>query len=190
MTQRHLPWLQLPIQIIEGARWQPAYRVYLLEGFSGRSLLAIRTTPLVLCGSGICRLLGLVDDAKHRLLEGLPLEEESVLIPNEVRRSQIEVVALHAALEQAQDVPVVWVGLKRKPAAVIHELLELRGLVQAKILDGDFLLLSLDVVVFFVFGASWQALPRQRSAQEVKKHMSDSLEVIATRLLVANVRVD
>lgn len=59
-------------------------------------------------------------------------------------------MAFHAALEKVQDVLVVGVGRKREAAAVVHELLELRGLVQAELVDGDLLLLSLDVIIFLV----------------------------------------
>ena len=69
-------------------------------------------------------------------------------------------MTLHASLEKREDVSVVRVGLEGQSSAVVHELLELGRLVHAEILNGDLLLLALNVVVFFIFGASWQALPR------------------------------
>ena len=132
----------------------------------------------------------LVDDAHHGLLERLPFEEEAVLVPDEVGRAQLEVVALHAALEQRQDVAIVGVGREGQAAAVVHELLEFGRLVQAEFVDGHLLLLALDVIIFFVFRASWQALPRQRSPEEVEKHVANGLQVISAALLVPDMRAN
>lgn len=41
----------------------------------------------------------------------------------------------------------------------MHELLELYGLVQAELLDSDFLLLAFNVVVFLVLGSARETLP-------------------------------
>ena len=58
-------------------------------------------------------LLLLLDDAHHLSLDGLLLESEAVLVPDEVRRARIELVSLHAALEQANNVAVVGVLSER-----------------------------------------------------------------------------
>ena len=99
-------------------------------------------------------------------------------------------MALHAALEERGHVAVVGVCGEGQPAAVLHELLELGRLVQTQLVHRHFFLLALNVIVFFVFGASWETLPRKRTAQEVKKHVADGLEIIAAGLLVADVSVD
>ena len=61
----------------------------------------------------------------------------------------------HATFEQINDVLVVRIGNECESAAVVHELLELRRLVEAKLIDGYFFLLALDVIIFLVLGATW-----------------------------------
>ena len=52
----------------------------------------------------------LVDDAHHRLLQCLALKIQTILVPDEVGRFDVEIVALHAALEQRRDIAIVRVG--------------------------------------------------------------------------------
>jgi len=99
-------------------------------------------------------------------------------------------VALHAALEQRRDVAVVGVGREGKSAAVVHEFLELGGLVEAELVDGHLLLLALDVIIFLVLGAPGKTLPWERAAEEVQQDVADGLKIVTPRLLVANMRVD
>ena len=99
-------------------------------------------------------------------------------------------MALHAALEQREDVAIVRVGREGQSTAVVHEFLELGRLVQAELINGDLLLFALDVIIFFVFRASWQALPRQRSSEEVQKHVANRFKIISSALLVANMGAD
>lgn len=132
----------------------------------------------------------LADDLHQVLLKRLLLEHETVLVPDEVGNLGIPAVLLHAALEEAQHELVVWVLGELELAAVVHELAELLWVSLAQLVDGDFELLLLDVVVLFVLRSPWQPLPRQTPAQEVQQHVADGLEVVAARLLVADVRVD
>lgn len=117
----------------------------------------VAASSLLLCSCG------LADDTHHVLLEGLLLEEEAVLVPNEVRRLNVEVVTLHAALEQIEDVAVVGVGSETQAAAVLHELFEFSWLVHAELVYGHFLLFSPDVIIFLVLRAPRQTLPWQRA---------------------------
>ena len=116
----------------------------------------------------------------HLLFERLPFELEAVLVPDEVWSAQVEAVALHALLEDRNDVAVVRLLRELQLAAVLHEGLELAGLVQAKLVQSDFLLLSLNVVVFLVLRAAGEALPGEGSAQEIQKHVSNGLQVVTT----------
>jgi hypothetical protein len=93
------------------------------------------------------------------LLKSFLFKEESVLVPNEVWGLGIKCVSFHAAFEERQDVAIVRVGCERQRSAVLHEFFEFDGLVEAEFLNSDFLLLTLDVIIFFVFGASGQTLP-------------------------------
>jgi len=61
---------------------------------------------------------------------------------------------LHAALEQSDDVAVVWILGEAETAAVVHKLSELLRLITAQFVDGHFFLLFLDVRVFLLLGPS------------------------------------
>ena len=57
------------------------------------------------CSSGsggllLISLSGLVNDAHHRLFERLAFKIQTVLVPDEIRSADVEIVALHAALEK------------------------------------------------------------------------------------------
>lgn len=99
-------------------------------------------------------------------------------------------MALHALLEDRNDVAVVRLLRELQLAAVLHEGLELAGLVQAELVQSHLLLLSLNVVVFLVLRAAGEALPGEGSAQEIQKHVSNGLQVITTRLLDADMGRD
>ena len=74
----------------------------------------------------------------------------------------------HATFEQINDVLVVWIGNECEAAAVVHKFLELRRLVKAKLIDGDFFLFALDVIIFLVLRAPRKSLPWQLSSQEIE----------------------
>lgn len=131
-----------------------------------------------------------LESAEHVLFQSLFLKDQAVLVPDEVWRFNVEGIALHAAFEQAQDVAVVRVCGEGQRAAVLHELLELCGLVETELVNRDLLLFAFDVVVLLVLGASRKTLPGQGTAQEVQKHVTNGLEIISARLLVADVRVE
>lgn len=63
-------------------------------------------------------------------------------------------------------------------------------MIKAKLFNSNFLLFALDVIIFFIFGASGQTLPGQRTSQEVKEDVTNSLKIISSRLLVADVSVE
>lgn len=133
--------------------------------------LLFATGGLFCCGV-LCRLL---QCSHHVLLEGLLLEDQPVLVPNEVGGLGVESVPFHAVVEEAEDVTVVWVVGEFEGPAVLHKLLELDGLVQTQFVNGDLLLLSLDVVIFFVFGPAGETLPGKGSSQEVEQYVTNCL---------------
>ena len=57
-------------------------------------------------------------------------------------------------------------------------------------LIGHLLLLALNGIILLVLGATWEALPWQRASEEVEQHVTNSLKVITTGLLVADMSVD
>jgi len=107
---------------------------------------------------------GFRNDAVNASFERLFLQEKAVLVPNEVRDLRVELVAFHAAFEQAVDVLVVGICRECKASAVVHVLFEFRRLVEAEFVDSDLLLLSFDVVIFFVLRPARETLPRERAA--------------------------
>jgi len=72
----------------------------------------------------------------------------------------------------------------------LHVLLESGWLIQTQLVDCDLLLLALNVVVFLVLGSTRQTLPWKRSTQEVEQNVSNSLQVVSSRLLITNVCVE
>ena len=130
------------------------------------------------------------DDAVDAALEGFLLEEQAVLVPNEVGNFGVKFVTLHASFEQIDNVLVVRVGCEGEASAIVHELLELGRLVQTELIDGNLLLLALDVIIFFILRASWETLPRERPTKEIKKHMTDRFQIVSSTLLVANMGAD
>lgn len=162
--------------------------------FSHISFIGSSVALVLFCAAIIVLLVIVVrsvvvlrNNLRDVLLQLFLFKNQAVLVPDEVGRLQIKSVFLKAALKQAQNVPVVGIGSESQTAAVIHELVEFGRLVRAQLINCDFLLLALDVVVLFRLGAAGKALPREGTAEEVQKYVSDRLEIVAARLLVANV---
>ena len=142
-------------------------------------------------GSLVLLLLWLLlDNLEHGGLHLFSLESKSVFIPDEIRGLGVEAMSLHAALEEPNDVRVIWVLGETETSAVVHEFSEFLWLVLAEFLDGHFLLLFLDVGVLLLLVSSWESLPWELTLQEVKEHMTNGFEVISSGLLVTNMGVD
>ena len=131
-----------------------------------------------------------MDNLEHLLLDEFLLEHQSIFVPDEVRLLKVDIIFLHTALEQVDDVAIVWVLGEAETSAVVHKFLEFLRLVFAELLDLDLLLLFLDVGVLLSLGSSGEALPWESTLQEVEEHMPDCLQVISSRLLVSNMGVD
>ena len=108
-------------------------------------------------------LLGrlLVDDAHHLSLDGLLLQHESILVPNEVGVLRVVAVLLHAALEEVDNVAVVGVLREAQASAVVHEFSEFFRLVLAQLVDRGLFLLLLDSGVLLGLRSARQTLPRE-----------------------------
>lgn len=129
--------------------WAHTYTILLR-----RSVLHLALVLLV-WGVLFCVVVGrLLQCAQHVLFQSLLFQDQAILVPNEVWRLQVEAIALHARVEQVQNVSVIRVIREAELAAVAHELLEFLGLVLTELLDRHFLLFALDIVVLLVFGAS------------------------------------
>ena len=88
-----------------------------------------------------------MNDFEHLLLDEFFFEHQSIFVPNEVRLLWVDIAFLHAALEQSDDVAIVWVLGEAETSAVVHEFLEFFWLILAELLDLHLLLLFLDVGV-------------------------------------------
>ena len=106
-------------------------------------------------------VVALLNDPHHRFFERLPLQEQTVFVPDEVDSAKIESMSLHTALEQRQYIAIVRFRRERESSTVAHELFELGGLVQAELVDSHLFLFALDVVILLVLGAAGQTLPWQ-----------------------------
>ena len=162
MKYTHMPSWELSIVLrweCPCAGWHNSSSIY--------SLLTVLSLVLsVFFGASLCddRAWWFVQNLHHVLLKSLFFKEESVLVPNEVGGLGVKCVSLHAAFKERQDVTVVRIGGEWQGPAVLHEFFEFNGLVEAKLFDSNFLLLALNVIIFFVFGASGQTLPGQWAA--------------------------
>lgn len=107
-----------------------------------------------LVGFFLARAVGLSSWARNytvdAALEGFFLQEKAVFVPDKVRYLGVELVTLHTPLKQTVDVLVVRVSSEGESSAVVHVLLEFWRLVETELVHSDFLLLALDVVIFFV----------------------------------------
>lgn len=125
----------------------------------------------------------LADNVEHTVLEGLLVLGEAVLLPGVVVDAAVQVVPLHAVLEEAKAGPVVGLLLELQLAAVLHVLTELGRVSTAKLLQRSLNLLLLDVVVLFILGATWKSLPWELTLEEVEEDVTDGLQIVSPRLL-------
>lgn len=135
-------------------------------------------------------LLLLVKDFSHLLFNGFLFEGQSILVPDKLRCCLADTMSLHTWFKQSNDVGIVWILGKTQTSAVVHKLSEFLWLVLAKFLDGDFLLLLLNVIILLLLGSAWKPLPRKWSFQEIEQDMTNTFKIVSSRLLVSNVSVD
>ena len=123
------------------ARWRP------------NTYLAVFVSLLIIssfCRFGFLLLLRLlVNDIQHLLFDGLLLHLESILVPDEVGRFRIKAILLHAGLEKANDVAVVWVLSETQTATVMHELPKLLRLILTQLVNRRLFFFLFDCCVFF-----------------------------------------
>lgn len=137
---------------------------------------------------GLIGLGFLANDVEDAVFEGLLVLAKTILLPSVVEDTSVEVVSLHASLEEADASAIVRILLKLERATVFHELTELNGVTSTQLLQRRLNLLLLNVVILFVLAAPRETLPRQRSLDEVKQHVANSLQVVSSGLLNALVR--
>ena len=125
----------------------------------------------------------LANDVEHTVLESLLILGEPVLLPGVVKDASIEVVSLHAALEEADASAIVGLLLEFQRSAVLHELTELAGVSTAQLLKGSFDLLLLDGVVLFILGTAGESLPWKLALEQVEQNVTDGLKIVSSRLL-------
>ena len=89
------------------------------------------------------------------LLDGLLLESKSVLVPDKLRLGLWDTMSFHACFKKTDNVRIIWVLGKAEASTVMHKLSKLLRLILAELLDGDLLLLFLDVVVLLLLGSAW-----------------------------------
>lgn len=125
------------------------------------------------------------------LKESFELIVPTSLFENPVELPVIIVAILrHHGLEQTAQVVVVGLLFKLKVATVLQVLHELFRNASRQLLDRGLALFVPNFIVLLVFVFSLEALPRQLAFQKVEQNVANRLEVITTRLLDADVRVD
>jgi len=126
------------------------------------------------------RVLGLFGDyVQNTVLQSFLVLTESVLFPCIITHIDVKAMPDNTLLEQANEVLVVWLLLKLKDPTVLHELLELRRIPFAQLLQCGLDLLLLNIVILFIFASAWQALPRQASSKEIQEDMANRFQVIS-----------
>jgi len=141
------------------------------------------------CLGGVGNDLGLLaDDIEHAVLESLLVLAEAVLLPDEVVRFGIEVVAFHALVEQADAELVVGLLFEFQATAVLHVLFEFNRLALAEIVQGSLQLLLLDILILLVLVLAGKVLPRERPLKEIEDNVPNGFEVVTARLLLAHMR--
>ena len=125
----------------------------------------------------------------HLFLDGFPFHVEPVSIPNEIRVSSIDIVSLHAVREKADDIAIVGILGKAQASTIVHELQEFLWLTLTKLLQRCILLLFLYLSILLRLGFAWQALPWERSHQEIQYNVSNALKVISSGLFVSQMSV-
>ena len=148
----------------------------LLLGGHSVTLVASICLLLLLC----LHLWLLANDIEHRVLESFLVLAESVLLPSEVHHSVVEVVPAHAVLEEVHTRVVVRSLLEAQRAAVFHKLKKFGWVASAEVFERSLDLLLFDVVILFILGATWEALPRELSHDEVEKHVTDGFEIVTS----------
>ena len=81
------------------------------------------------------------------------------MFPGVVEQVAVQVVSLHALVEESYASPVVWLLLEFEGPAVLHEFTELNWVASAEFFERRFNFLLFDVVVLFVFASAWESLP-------------------------------
>ena len=97
----------------------------------------------------------LVEDFEHLGLHLFFLHDESVLIPNEVRRLWIDIIVFHTVLKEVNNILIVGGLCKTKAFAVVHKLFEFSWLVFAEFFNSHFFLLLFNIGVFLLLCSSW-----------------------------------
>jgi len=117
------------------------------------------------------------------------------------------VLLLHDRVEELDQVVVVWLLLKLEMACVREVLGKLICSVKirnktakkknkrtreavAQLADRDLLLLLANLLVLLLVGGCLESLPGQAAAQKVHEYVPEGLEIVASALLTAQVRVD
>ena len=101
----------------------------------------------------------LSDDIKHTVFQRFLVFTQSVLLPSIVEDRCVQVVSLHAFVEQAYAVFVVGLLLEFEQPAIFHVLLEFDRVALAQLVYGGLQLLLFDVLILFVFVFAWEILP-------------------------------
>ena len=171
-------------------------RCHLLEKVFNTYFLFNPCSSFSLMSSWISRLIfpfliflrWFVNQSHQRRLENFFLLTQSILLPSVVEDLIVEFMTSHALLPKAYTHGVVRCILKLQLSAILHVLLELSGVAFAKLVESRLYLLLLDIVVFFVFGSTWESLPGQNTLQQVKQYVPNTLQIISPRLFDTLVR--
>jgi len=72
----------------------------------------------------------------------------------------------------------------------VHEFFEFVRLVSAELINGNLLLLLLDIGILLCFGSTWETLPRKRASEEIQKDVSNCFQIVSSGLFITNVGIE
>ena len=93
----------------------------------------------------------LINYIHHLLLNRFLFHDQTIFIPDVIRRLDIEPVTLHACFEETDDVPIIWILSEAKSTTIVHKLLDLLWYIFAKLIDRGLFLFLFDSGILFCF---------------------------------------
>lgn len=100
------------------------------------------------------------------------------------------VVLSHEVFEEFSEVGDAGLVFKIQRSTVVEVLHKLVWEAPAQLFNACILLLVPNLIILFLLGLRWETLPRQFSLEEVHSDVPESLEVVSSRLFVAQMCVE
>ena len=91
-------------------------------------------------------------------------------------------MSLHALFKETDAGSIVGLLLELERAAILHKLPKLGWMTPAKLLKRSLDLLLFDRIVLFVFAATRETLPRERTLDQIEQDVTNCFQIVASAL--------